>query len=303
MTHNTSLLRIYTLVVLLVLIWGVSWPICKIGLSFIPPIWFAVYRLMIGMATIFLIVVLTGKLIIPKRRDLPIIFVMGILQMACFMILITVGLHYVSAGRSAILVYTTPIWVMPLAILFFHEKLTTYKAIGFVLGMLGILILFSPSGIDWTDKDALFGNALLLLAALCWAVAILCARNMKWYRTPLELMPWQLLVGFLPVLALACWQHPDPAVEWNQSLIFSLFVTGVFGTAFGYWGTLVVSKELPSITVSLCYLAVPVAGLLAAAVILHEPITMLVLIAMLFIITGIACVALGGRQKKVLPPV
>src|SRR3990167_3563789 len=293
MTQNTSL-RIYVIVFLLVIVWGLSWPVCKLGLDYMPHVWFAALRLLIGMLSIFMIVALAGKFVIHDRRDLPMIFIMGILQMALFIALITAGLHYVSAGRSAMLVYTTPIWVMPLAILFFHEKFTAYKAAGFLLGMLGIIILFGPWGIDWSDADAVLGNSMLLLAAFCWAISILCARNMQWYRTPLELLPWQLLVATLPVFVMAFLHEPGAMIQWNPALIASLLFTGIFGTAFGYWGTLVVSKELPSITVSLCYLAVPVAALVFSALLLHEEITSIIMLAMLFILSGIACVAWGN---------
>lgn len=293
---GNPLRHIYILVILLILAWGLSWPIGKIGLEYIPPVWFAAYRLLTGVISFFLLVAITGNLIIPDKRDLPIIFVMGIIQMGLFLMLIAVGLYYVDPGRSAMLVYSTPLWVTPLAVLFFKEKLTVYKSLGLVLGLSGILILFSPWGIDWTDQAALFGNAILMLAALCWAVAILCARNMTWYRDPLQLVPWQLLVGMLPVFVLAALLEPQAVIEWNFPLTSSLLFTGLFGTAFGFWGTLVVSKELPSITVSLCYLAIPVAGILFSALIVHEPVTPIMIIAMLFILSGVACVAWGSAR-------
>lgn len=297
MIRNVAL-QVYVLVILLIIIWGLCWPINKIGLAFMPPIWYAAFRLLIGMISLFIIAVFSRKLIIPNRRDLPIVLVIGFLQMALFLSLITIGLDHVSAGRSAILVYTTPIWVMPLAILFFNEKLNKYNAIGFLLGMLGIFTLFSPWGMDWADSDALLGNGLLLLAALCWAVAILCARNMTWYRTPIELVPWQLLMGTCLVFIAAYSYQPSPSIDFNDTLIGSLLVTGVLGAAFGYWGSIVVSKELPSITVSLCFLAIPVSGLIFSALILHEPITFLIIVAMFFILTGIAFVAWGNHKQR-----
>lgn len=117
MIHNATF-RIYVLVVVLVIIWGLSWPINKMGLAFMPPIWYAAFRLLIGMISLFLIAYFKGKMVIPTLKDLPIIAIFGSLQMALFISLITIGLDYVSAGRSAILVYTTPIWVIPLAVLF-----------------------------------------------------------------------------------------------------------------------------------------------------------------------------------------
>lgn len=290
--------RIYTLVFCLIIAWGLSWPIVKIGLEYMPSSWYAAYRLLIGMVSLFLMVAMTGNLVIPDKRDLPIIFVMGIIQMAVFLLLVTTGLHYVEAGRSAMLVYTTPLWVIPLAILFFNEKLTIYKLLGFLLGMTGIMVLFSPWGMDWSDHAALFGNGLLLLAALTWAIGILCARNMTWHRAPLELVPWQMALSMIPVFLLAYFMHPLELIHWNAALIGSLLFAGIFGTAFGFWGSMVVSKELPSITVSLCYLAIPVAGIAFSALIIHERVTHVMIIAMLLILSGIAMVAWGSRGSR-----
>src|SRR3990167_5096291 len=198
-TQNISF-KIYVLLFLLTLIWGLSWPISKIGLHYLSPIWFAALRLLIGMLSMFIVVIITGQCMIPTKKDMPIIIVMGIFQMALFMLLVNVGLHYVNAGRSAMLVYTTPIWVMPIAIFIFHEKVNLFKWLGLILGMLGIVILFNPYEIDWSNHEVLFGNGLLLLAALCWAMSILCARHMTWPHSPLKLIPWQLLIGTTPVL-------------------------------------------------------------------------------------------------------
>lgn len=61
--------------------------------------------------------------------------------MGIFVLLINVGLHLVEAGRSAILVYTTPIWVTPIAIFIFKEKAGFLKWLGLVLGIAGIIVL------------------------------------------------------------------------------------------------------------------------------------------------------------------
>lgn len=288
---------IYLLLIITILIWGLSWPINKIGLKYIYPIWFATFRLLIGTIALFILVGLTGKLKIPKRRDLPIIFVLGIFQMGLFLLLINIALLYVGAGRSAILAYTTPLWVMPIAIVFFHEQSTVLKWLGFILGMSGIIILFSPWSFDFSDYHALVGNCFLLSAALCTAIAILCARNMRWYSPPLELLPWQLLVGTIPVLLLALYIDPYPVIQWNSSLIICVLYTSIFATAFGYWGIIMISKELPSITVSLALLGVPASGLFFSALLLHEPITLSIVTAGLLIVGGLVCVMFGNNKK------
>lgn len=298
MPNTNRALKQYLLLCCIIFIWGISWPITKIALHTIPPIGFTAFRLLIGTVCMFVVVTALGKLVLPKKRDIPIILFIGLIQMALFMTLINLGLQYVNAGRSAILVYTTPIWVMPLAILFFHEKITPLKWTGFILGLLGILTLFSPFGIDWTDHSVLLGNGILLLAAFSWAISILAARNMKWHRSPLELVAWQLLIGTIPVLWIALQHHSLTHIQWNPIAISALIFVGVLGTSFAYWGTLVLSKEIPSTTLSLSYLAVPVTGLIFSAWLLKEPITGTIILAMIFILSGIACVALSGKFKK-----
>lgn len=285
--------RAYGLLIILILVWGLTWPLSKIGLQYMPALWFVGYRLLIGTISMFVVVMAMRKLVWPHCADLPLIFTMGIVQIDLFMTFINLGLQYVDAGRSAILVYTTPLWVMPLAILFFGEKAGYKKWLGFFLGMLGVVVLFGPWAINWSDHKALLGNGFLLLAALCWAVSMLCARHMHWTRSPLELIPWQLLVGTVPVMLLAFFAHPHVLIQWqNHILIMVLLYSSVLGIAFAYWGTMVITKELPSVTASLSFLGVPVSGLIFSAFILHEPITLSIGLAMLLIISGLVCVAL-----------
>lgn len=293
-----SRFRTYLLLIALVFIWGLSWPIAKIGLQYMPPLWFATSRLIIGTVVMILIVSVIGKLVWPRKQDLKLILVIGLLQIATFMTLINLGLYYVAAGRTAILVYTTPIWIVPASIFLFNEKSTHAKWLGFSLGIIGILIMVNPFEMHWSNHKMLLGYGILLLAALNWAIAILCARHMKWTRTPLELISWQLLVGTLPVLCLTLLKQPHPHITWNHSLVLTLLYNGILATAFAYWGTITISKELPPITTSLSLLTVPVFGLIFSAIFLHEPITLSLIIAMLFILGGLLCTISYKKSGK-----
>lgn len=288
-THS----MIYFIFIITVLAWGLSWPLNKVGLQYISPIWFVALRLGIGSLASFILVACIRQFVIPSYRDIPLILVIGLLQMGFFVLFINLGMVHVDAGRSAILAYTTPLWVMSIAIILFKEKSTLSKWLGFTSGMLGVVILFSPWSIDWTQTNALIGNGFLLLAALSFAISILSMRNMQWHHTPLQLLPWQLLVAVIPILLLALYQDPYPAINWNSTLIMCIFYTAIIATAFGFWGATLLSKELPSITVSLGFLGVPICGLLFSALILHEAITLPLILALIFISLGLIFVALS----------
>ncbi len=125
------------------MLWGVNWPIMKIGLAYIDPVWFVVIRMFLGAGLFFAWQLATSGVAVPGRRDVPIILSIGLLQIGLYLVLITVGLRYVPAGRSAVLSYTTPLWVVPGALLL-GEKLTAARLAGLALGLAGIAVLFEP---------------------------------------------------------------------------------------------------------------------------------------------------------------
>jgi|SRR5579885_678522 drug/metabolite transporter (DMT)-like permease len=282
--------RILGLFIFIILSWGMAWPINKIGLSYMSPAWYTAIRLIVGTATMMLIVIAIGKFKLPRPKDYPLIVIIGLLQISIYILLANFGLAYLPAGRSSLLAYTTPLWIMPAATLFFNEKAGVMRWLGFFLGIGGLIILLSPWEINWADVHVLFGASMLLLASLCWAISMLCARYMQWSKSPLELIPWQLLIGTIPIVVLAWIQEPAVSIQWNMPLILSLVYTGILVTGLSYWSGLVINKELPTIVVSLGFLLVPVVSLVVSSIYMQEVITLPTLAAMALIISGICCV-------------
>ncbi len=282
--------RILGLFTFIILSWGLAWPVNKIGLAYMSPLWYTAARLIIGTVTMMAFVIAMKKFTLPKREDYPLIVIIGLLQISIYILLANIGLAYLPAGRSSLLAYTTPLWVMPAATLFFYEKTGWLKWLGFGLGIGGLFLLLSPWEMNWSDKHILFGTAMLLLASLCWAISMLCVRYMQWTKSPLELIPWQLLVGTIPILVYALIKEPSISVHWTPALILSLLYTGILVTGLSYWSGVVVNKELPTIVVSLGFLIVPVFSMIISAIFMHETINLSTATAMMLIITGLVCV-------------
>jgi drug/metabolite transporter (DMT)-like permease len=281
------------LLVVVILIWGANWPIMKIGLEFIAPLTFTAARLALGALTMFLFLALRGELAWPAREDLSVVFSVGLLQLAAFLIFINLALTHVDAGRSAILSYTTMIWVTPAAIWLLGEKLTSAKIIGVLCGIAGIAVMFNPMSFDWSDRAGLIGNGYLLAAALAWAIGILHVRGHRWRQSPLVLAPWQMLVGLVPTAALAfAWEHDAP-ILWSGELIAVLAYNGPIATALGLWAWISVNRGLPAIATAMGSLGVPVAGVILAVLMLGEPLTFDNVAGLMLIGVGLALV---GRE-------
>ncbi len=292
------------LLVAVVILWGANWPVMKVGLQSMPPIWFATARMTLGAATLFALLMVLGRLKLPTRRDLPLVLTVGGLQMAAFLLLVNLALQHVEAGRSSVLAYTTPLWVTPAAMLLMSETLTPRKAAGLVLGLGGLAVLFNPLGFDWASREALVGNALLLGAAFAWSLAILHVRVHSWDSSPLQLAPWQMLVAAVPLGLLSWFSESWSTVRWSGELAVILAYNGPLATAFCFWAVVSVNRALPAITTSLSLLAVPVAGVLLSAVFLSETLTPTLVGGLLLILAGTVLVNLADlrRERTARPP-
>lgn len=288
----------YGLLIAVIFVWALAWPISKIGLEDMPPMWFTAFRLWAGFITLFTILFIAKKIKKPNYKDLPLILSIGMLQMACFLLLLNGGLSLVDAGRSAILVYSTPIIVTPIAILFFGERLKLLKLLGLLLGIIGIVILFNPATFDWTNKMVVFGNLLLLLAAACWAGAVLHTRYGTWHSTALELAPWQLLIASIFVLLVCFILNPKPRVNLTPQLIASGLYNGLLATGFAYPAIIYVSQRLPAITTSTLLLGVPVLVLIFSTWWLGEPLTFDKVVALITILSGLALISINNIREK-----
>ncbi len=291
------MLPYYTLLSLLVVFWSTNIIFTKVALAFISPIYLTFFRLLIAALAMLLFLAWRRQLTLPSLKDLPLIFSIGLLQMGVFQILMTYGMSYVPAGRAAMLVYSTPLWATPIAILFFQEKLTPLKLLGLTLGLSGLFILFNPASFNWADPKVILGNGLLLLASFLWAGAMLHARFGKWHRSPLALAPWQLLISIIPPLLFLPVESYQ-AIQWNTGILSILLYNSVIATAFGMWANSTVTKELPVAVTSLTLLTVPAFSLLLSAMLLGEAITPWNFMATLFIMGGVGCIGMDRKPLK-----
>lgn len=281
-----------------VVAWGLTWPVNKVILASVPPIWAVALRTAIGGVVLFVLAAAQGRLRLPPRPDLPVLVSIALLHMIGFGVLSSVGLQTVPTGRSVVLAYTTPLWVVPGAALFLGERLTARRSVGVVLGLTGLLVLFNPLAFDWTQRGAVVGNVAILAAALLWAGSILHIRGHRWRSTPFDLLPWETLLATVLLVPLAYLLAGPPAFALDPPLVAMLLYAGIPGTALAYWAVAMASRYLPAITTSLGLLATPVVSIVVAAVWLQEPPTADVLAAMGLILSGIALGASGESRGE-----
>lgn len=272
----------------IVVAWGLNWTITKTVVQSVAPLWATAIRSAIATAALAMLLLARNEMIVLRRGDLPVIFVITIFHMVAFSSLVAFGLQFAPVGRSIVLGYTTPLWVMPAAWLFLDERMTLLRSTGMALGLLGLAILFNPLAFNWTDTNALAGSGFILLAALCWTVSIVYVRAHRWISTPFQLVFWQTLLATLVLSAIAIFKDGAPHPVWSAQLVGLFLFSGVVGTALAYWAMAMVNRSLPAVVTSLGLLATPIVGIASSAIALGEPVEVDLIVAMLLIVGGIA---------------
>ena len=221
----------------------------------------------------------------------------GLLQLAGFLILVNLGLRDVEVSRSAILSYTTMIWVTPAAVWLLGERLSRLKIIGVVCGLAGVAVMFNPTSFDWSNRTVIIGNIMLLGGALAWAIGIIHVRAHRWRQSALTLAPWQMVVGFVPTALLAVIWEADQPILWSPELFAVLAYNGPIATAFALWAWVSVNRGLPAIASSMGSLGVPIAGVIFATLMLGETITVENLAGLALISLGLILVSLEAARQ------
>jgi drug/metabolite transporter (DMT)-like permease len=263
-----------------------------------PPFLYGSLRVVLALGLVCLLLVAGRGLRRPPRADLPVILAVGLGQIAASVALMNLALEVVPAGRSSVLVFTMPLWVAVILAVSARVLPTRVEAIGLAAGMAGICVLLNPAAIDWTDRGQLLGAAELLASGMIWAATTIVLRRHRWRSSPMDLLPWQLIVGLVPLAALWFTLEAGEPVHWQASTILVLAYSGLLATGFAYWASQSISRALPALVTTAGFLAIPVIGLATSALMLGEPVTLLDVAGFSLTLAGVAIVSLGARAGE-----
>jgi len=276
--------------VVMVLIWGYSWVAMKIGLRHSHPFDFAALRVGLGAALLFAIVALRREPL--KLPTYGTAIVLGVLQVALFVLLSNFALLHGDTGRTSVLVFTMPFWMIVFAHYMIGERMRGAQWIAVALAFAGLVLIVAP----WR-LTSLGASLTAVAAGALWAIsAVISKRWPTRGASPLVFTAWQLLFGFV-VLAIAALVYPHEPVRWNTEFVLALAFSTVLATAMGWWLWTYVLANTPAGIAGLNSLGIPVVAVLSSAIQLGERPPPLELAGMAAIAAALALLgALGLRR-------
>lgn len=213
--------------------------------------------------------------------------IIGILQTFAMFTLIIYGMKFVTAGKTSVVLYTMPVWTSLFLHFFLKEKLNKRKWLGVLFGIIGILCILGWDTIAKQNMKIIFGEVLILLAAVSWAMANIWHRKKLSGHSSFVVNGYQLTIGSILLIILMLSTEGVFIVDWNYYSIFIILFTGIIAAAinFSIWFHLINKLDINVTTFS--SLMVPVFGLLFDWMILGTRIDIGLMIGGVFILIGI----------------
>ncbi|MEN9901647.1 MAG: hypothetical protein RL651_311 [Pseudomonadota bacterium] len=281
--HSAARARLWSAagIVVLSLLWGYTWVLAKQALDFAPPLTMTFMRVLGGALALFLALRLMRQpMSLPMARD---VLLISFCQVVCFMLLQTLSLNYGAAGKTAVLVYTMPIWTLFLAWPLLGERVRGGQWLAVIGILIGLLLIIEP----WHLQPDWFSNSLAIGAAICWAMGTVLVKKLRRHTrvSLLALTAWSNLIGCIPLGVIAAIANEAP-VRWTPEFLVILSVLSLISTAFCWWLWTSILDRVPAWEASLLVLGTPVIAIICSRVLLDEAFST-------FEIAGILLIGLG----------
>jgi drug/metabolite transporter (DMT)-like permease len=277
--------RNWGLLLLLALLWGSSFFFYKVLVAVLPPITVVLGR--VGLAAIVM-----NLWLLAQGQSMPLsgrlwlrFLLLGFLNSSLPFVLIAWGETRISSGTASILNATTPIFMVAVA----HwgtedEKLSRGKAVGIVLGILGVMVLVGPSALG--GGGTFWGDVAVIVASCSYGFGGVYSRRFK-DLSPLQAATGQMTGATILLIPLSLlldkpWTLAVPPLDiWAAWLAIALV-----NTALAYVVYYRMVAKVGVTFISLVTFLIPVIALFLGAVFLGESVTLQAL-------AGMAIIALG----------
>ncbi len=290
-------MRFFVLIFAVTFLWGLSFPAAKIGLRGVEPFTFLWLRAAISAVSVFGIMLLRGMPAAPPNplggRESRDFWINACLHNLMFLTYYH-GVDHTTAGRASLFLYAQPLfltalaaWILP------HERVGIRAVAGFAGASLGMVFLFgdklsSSGGSTW------FGDAVVILAAVLWAVQSIFLKTKLRSFDAFRITAWTQLLAVPPFFVVSTFLgEPWPDLT-DANVLTGVGYNGLIGTGLAMIPWLWLLTDYPAGRVSAFMFLTPVFGVFLSALLLAEPLTLLMLGGAVLISAGIYLVNSEG---------
>lgn len=276
-----------------VIFWSSAFAGIRVGLGAYSPLHVTLLRFSVASVAFGVYAVLT-RMPLPKRRDLPRLFGLGLIGITFYHSALNIGEQSVSATTASLIIAIAPVFTAIISYFALGERLSCWGWLGMAVSLCGIAVMVSPGG----SLELTRGAAFVLLSSLCGATFFVLQKPfLKVYR-PIHLNAYVTWLGTLPLLLAAGGFGGALRAAPLRSTLAVIYL-GLFPAALAYvtW-SMTLSRMHASRASSLLYLNPPLA-MVFAYVWLGESPSPQELLGGLLALLGVVMVNAWGKAQTV----
>ncbi|MDE2377625.1 DMT family transporter [Bradyrhizobium sp.] len=272
--------------------WGFNWPVTKFLLSELPPLTLRGVTGVLGALLLAVFALVRGQSLKVGPGIWPRLVMAGLLNVTGWMVLMGLALLWLPASEAALIAYTMPIWASIIAWPVLGERPTLLRTIALVMAFAGLASIMGGNGISASEAK-LPGIVMALGGSVGFALGTVLSKKLPIHLPPITAAVWQIGTGCLPVaiagLAIETTHLEQVTTVGWWLLVYSTVVQ--FCIAYVSWFAAL--ARLPASVAAIGTMAVPVIGVVASAIALHEPLGPGQIAALVFTLAGVALATRG----------
>ena len=284
-------------------VWGLNFTAVKGAIADFQPLTFNAIRF--GTSSLFLLGLLwlRERSIGVHRKDLARFVLLAIIGNTAYQLFFIHGIALTTATNSALILATTPIFVILFGALLDVEKVTSRVVQGVILSFLGVVMIVLGSGNTLTFSDqSLLGDLLIVANPICWSIYTVLSKPMLKEYSPLKLTAVTMSIGAVPLVIVAIPslnQQNWTAISMNSwlGLAFSAFFAIGLGYVIWYTGV----SRIGSARTSLYDNLVTVFAVASAWILLGENMTVIQIAGAVLVFVSLYAVRRKSRSKPLEP--
>ena len=252
-------------------IWGGMYVVSKVVLEIIPPLALVALRLILGILTLAVVVVMRAKPRVEKKQFWQ-VFGVGFIGYGVSLSFQFIGTKLSTAANGSLVTSATPAFVLIFAAVLLGEQITLRRFLALTIASIGVVAVIDPRTAQ-LNPDMFWGNLSLIAAALTWALYSVLVRKVT---RKLDVLTVSLIAfaGGLPVsIPLGIREIARQGIgEITPGIIAGILFLGIISTALAMYLWNTAFAILDAGIASLTFFAQPLVGTALGIVFLHETI-------------------------------
>jgi drug/metabolite transporter (DMT)-like permease len=239
---------------------------------------------------------LEKKLIRPGRKNLLMLFLMGMTGVFLYNFFFLKGLKLIEAGRASIIVATFPIFIALMSAVFFRERLNLLKLAGILVSVTGAVTVITRGEFVTAIGGSFGWGELYILGCVgSWVAYSLLGKVVMADLSPLAAVTYSSLVGTAGLFPAAVMEGLFSSGGISLAAWANAAYLGFFGTVVGFVWYYQGIRRIGPVRAGIFINFVPVSAVLLAFFLLDEPITISLLAGAVLVSCGVYLTTLGSR--------